>query len=78
MIRLLATPEGFAELRWAGQGPLRRFARGALRWLAEGARYRRALRELRQVDDQDLDDLALGRADLPRLARQHAVAQAPV
>jgi uncharacterized protein YjiS (DUF1127 family) len=30
------------------------------------------LHELHQLDDRDLDDLDLGRADLPALARRHA------
>jgi uncharacterized protein YjiS (DUF1127 family) len=40
--------------------------------LGEEIRYRRALHELHQLDDRDLDDLDLGRADLPALARRHA------
>jgi uncharacterized protein YjiS (DUF1127 family) len=52
--------------------PLVRLARQARAWAGEELRYRQALRELRQLDDRDLDDLALGRADLPGLARQHA------
>ena len=39
---------------------------------AEEVRYRRALRELNRLDDRDLDDLNLGRGDLPGLARCHA------
>jgi uncharacterized protein YjiS (DUF1127 family) len=77
MVRFLATPDGFAELRSAGAEMLRCLAHGALRRLAEGARYRRAPRELRRLDGRDLGDLAIGRADLPRLARRHAAAQAP-
>jgi uncharacterized protein YjiS (DUF1127 family) len=38
----------------------------------EEVRYRRALRELRRIDGRTLDDLALGRADLPGIARRHA------
>jgi uncharacterized protein YjiS (DUF1127 family) len=38
----------------------------------EEIRYRRALRELRHLDGRDLDDLAIGRADLPDMARRHA------
>jgi uncharacterized protein YjiS (DUF1127 family) len=30
------------------------------------------VRELRRLDDRDLDDLNLGRGDLPGLARCHA------
>ncbi len=40
--------------------------------VAEEIRYRRALRELRRLDDRDLYDLYLGRGDLPGLARRHA------
>jgi uncharacterized protein YjiS (DUF1127 family) len=46
--------------------------------LGEEIRYRRALRELHQLDDRDLDDLDLARADLPALARQHAKALEPL
>ena len=38
----------------------------------EEIRYRRTLRELRRIDERTLDDLALGRADLPEIARRHA------
>jgi uncharacterized protein YjiS (DUF1127 family) len=41
-------------------------------WTRQRVRYHRALRELRRLDDRDLDDLGLGRADLPGLARRHA------
>ena len=40
--------------------------------LGEEIRYQRALYELHQLDDRDLDDLDLARADLPALARRHA------
>lgn len=36
--------------------------------------YYRALRELGRLDDRDLDDLAIGRADFPELAWRHALA----
>jgi uncharacterized protein YjiS (DUF1127 family) len=38
----------------------------------EKLRYRRALHELNQLDDRELDDLDLARADLPALAWRHA------
>jgi uncharacterized protein YjiS (DUF1127 family) len=41
-------------------------------WAGERIRYHRALRELRRLDDRDLDDLNLARIDLPELARRHA------
>jgi uncharacterized protein YjiS (DUF1127 family) len=40
--------------------------------VGEEVRYRRALGVLRRLDDRDLDDLDLGRGDLPGLARRHA------
>jgi uncharacterized protein YjiS (DUF1127 family) len=40
--------------------------------LVEEVSFRRSLRELRRLDDRDLDDLDLGRGDLPGLARHHA------
>jgi uncharacterized protein YjiS (DUF1127 family) len=47
-----------------------------VRWLRERAgeeiRYRRTLRELQRLDERTLDDLALGRAELPEVARRHA------
>jgi uncharacterized protein YjiS (DUF1127 family) len=52
--------------------PIVKLARQARAWASEELRYRQALRELQRLDDRDLDDLALGRADLPGLARQHA------
>jgi uncharacterized protein YjiS (DUF1127 family) len=55
---------------WDGRpvGTVRRVAR----WIGEGIRYRRALHELRRLDGGDLDELNLGRADLPGLAERHA------
>lgn len=41
-------------------------------------RYNRALRELSSLDQRDLDDLAIGRGDLPALALRHATGGAPV
>lgn len=42
------------------------------RYVRTHYRYRRALWELNQLDDRDLDDLAIGRGDLPALAWHHA------
>ena len=44
------------------------------RYVRTSYRYRRALWELNSLDDRDLDDLALGRCDLPGLAWKHAQA----
>ena len=46
--------------------------------LDQQLRYLRALRELHQLDDRELDDLDLARADLAALARRHAHGQAPL
>ncbi len=40
--------------------------------VVEEVGYRRSMRVLRRLDDRDLDDLNLGRGDLPGLARRHA------
>jgi uncharacterized protein YjiS (DUF1127 family) len=48
------------------------FARRVRARAAEELRCRQALRELRRLDDRDLDDLGLGQADLPGIARRHA------
>src|SRR4051794_18226064 len=40
--------------------------------VGEELRYRRALRELRRLDDRDLDDINIARVDFPELARRHA------
>ena len=51
---------------------LRHLAQRASTWVREEVVYLRALHELRRLDDRDLDDLNLGRGDLPGLARRHA------
>jgi uncharacterized protein YjiS (DUF1127 family) len=60
--RLAAEPNGVL----AGLG------RKLAQRVQKAIRYRRALWELNQLDDRDLDDLALGRGDLPALAWRHA------
>lgn len=49
-----------------GRFVLRAWSRGAA-----AIRFRRALRELNQLDDRELEELGLGRGDLPTLARRH-------
>jgi uncharacterized protein YjiS (DUF1127 family) len=44
----------------------------------EQLRYRRALHELHRLDDWELDDLDLARADLPGLAWRHAHGREPL
>jgi len=40
-------------------------------------RYQHALRELRRLDDRDLDDIDVARGDFPELAWRHATGAAP-
>ena len=47
-------------------------------WLDQRARYRQAMRELHRLDNRDLDELAIGRADFPALAERHAAHLAPL
>ena len=63
----LATLLAEADQSFLGKVVLRVRARAGA-----AIRYRLALRELRRLDDRDLDDLNIGRADLPELARRHA------
>jgi uncharacterized protein YjiS (DUF1127 family) len=52
--------------------PAPAWARQVRARLDQKRRYRRALRELNRLDDRELDDLDLARADLPALASRHA------
>ena len=65
---LAPTPPLAPDRRDAEEGFLGKLVLRARRRI----RYHRALRELRRLDDRDLDDLDLGRGDLPGLARRHA------
>jgi uncharacterized protein YjiS (DUF1127 family) len=47
-------------------------------WARRRIRYRRALEELHRLDDRDLDDLNLARADFPELAWRHATGAEPL
>ena len=47
-------------------------------WARERVRYRRALRELQRLDDRDLDDIGIARADFPELAWPHTTGDAPL
>jgi uncharacterized protein YjiS (DUF1127 family) len=46
-------------------------------WARTRIRYSHALRELRRLDDSDLDDIGIARVDFPELARRHANGEAP-
>ena len=67
LVAVLASPSDGSESGCAGI-----LWRGLRARVDEELRYRRALHELRRLDDRDLDDLNLGRDDLPGLARRHA------
>jgi uncharacterized protein YjiS (DUF1127 family) len=56
----------------SGHGLAPAWAKRVRARLDEKLRYRRALHELHQLDDRELDDLNLARADLPALARRRA------
>ena len=49
-----------------------------LLWTHHRIRYHRALQELHQLDDRDLDDLNIARRDFPELARRHATGAEPL
>lgn len=51
---------------------------GLLLRAREQIRYWQALRVLRRLDDRDLDDIGIARADFPALARRHARGAAPL
>jgi uncharacterized protein YjiS (DUF1127 family) len=45
-------------------------------WIRTRVRYERALRALHRLDDRDLDDINIARADFPALAWRHATGSA--
>jgi uncharacterized protein YjiS (DUF1127 family) len=64
---------------WAGIAlALSGLARQVRKRVAEEIRYRRALQELHQLDDRDLDDIDVARVDFPELAWRHATGAAPL
>jgi uncharacterized protein YjiS (DUF1127 family) len=48
------------------------------RWVRRQLGYRRALNELKRLDDRDLEDLDLARADFPALAWRHSMGLPPL
>lgn len=59
---LIPSPDSHAKptlLAEAGQGSLGQL----IRWVRQQVRYRRALHELRQLDDRDLDDIGIAPHD---------------
>ena len=67
-------PSLAADRRDAEEGVLGKL----ILWARQRIRYHRALHELRQLDDRDLDDLAIARVDFPELARRHATGAEPL
>ena len=53
------------------EGFLGRFALWAWSRGTDAIRFRRALRELDRIDDRELEELGIGRGDLPSLAERH-------
>ncbi len=47
-------------------------------WAGQRVRYQHALRELHRLDDRDLDDIDVARADFPELAWRHATGAEPL
>jgi uncharacterized protein YjiS (DUF1127 family) len=71
-ITLLSTPRLIADDADEGfLGKITLRVRGMIR-------YYRAMRALSRLDQRDLDDLAIGSADFPALARRHATGAAPL
>jgi uncharacterized protein YjiS (DUF1127 family) len=71
---LIPSPDGHAKrtlLEEAGQGSLGQL----IRWVRQQVRYRRALQELRQLDDRDLDDIGIAQREL---AWRHATGAEPL
>lgn len=73
MIRMIGTP-GANVPEAQPDSMISRLARAIWQRVSEEWRYRAALRELSRLDDRDLDDLAIGRADFPALAWRHVKA----
>jgi uncharacterized protein YjiS (DUF1127 family) len=70
----LIPPPGPEERAAAEEG----FLGKLVLWVRRRIRYRRALDELRRLDDRDLEDLDLARGDFPELAWRHATGAEPL
>ena len=62
-----AMPPLASNPRAQGGSALSNLAGAVGRWCGEQLRYRQALNTLRQLEDADLDDIGIARADLPML-----------
>ena len=47
-------------------------------WARQRIRYHRALHQLHQLNDRDLDDIDVARGDFPELAWRHATGAEPL
>jgi uncharacterized protein YjiS (DUF1127 family) len=72
-LALVLTPSPASDRRDAAEGILGKLAL----WARQRIRYHRALHELHRLDDRDLDDIDLARADFPELAWRHATGAKP-
>jgi uncharacterized protein YjiS (DUF1127 family) len=72
-LALVLTPSS-STAHEAGQGLLGKLVLYGRQQL----RYRRALHELYQLDDRDLDDINVARVDFPDLAWRHATGAEPL
>ena len=73
MIRMIGTPGANAP-EAQPDSIIGKLASAIWRRISEEWRYRAALREVGRLDDRDLDDLAIGRADFPALVWRHVKA----
>lgn len=71
---VLMLPPGPEEARAAEEGFLGKLVLWARQWIC----YHRALHELQRLDDRDLDDINVARADFSDLAWRHATGAAPL
>ena len=72
-LALVLTPSPASDRHDAAEGILGKLAL----WARQRIRYHRALHELHGLDDRDLDDIDLARADFPELAWRHATGAEP-
>ena len=73
-LALVLTPSPGSDRRDTEEGFLGKLAL----WTRQRIRYHRALHELHRLDDRDLDDINIARADFPELAWRHATGAEPL
>jgi uncharacterized protein YjiS (DUF1127 family) len=72
-LALVLTPSPASDRRDAAEGILGKLAL----WARQRIRYHRALHELQRLDDRNLADIGLARADIGRFARAAARPDVP-